>query len=186
MIEIEFIILLISLIFSDKRLTNYDLIKLLIIFLVCTADPPPQKCIADEDEFSQGKNDNNYRSMQNNEDKIIIDDKLIKSKEEEEEDQSKDDITKSIENNIIKNKYSDDKNSPKSGDSLKYDKKDSIDKIRLIDILKKRYKGVNITVSLANSSTFTGEVITVYKGILIVKGSNITYYIDGDYIVSFF
>lgn len=65
-------------------------------------------------------------------------------------------------------------------------KKNSIDKIRLIDILKKRYKGVNITVSLANSSTFTGEVITVYKGILIVKGSNITYYIDGDYIVSFF
>lgn len=164
--HIEFIIFLISLIFIDKRLTNYDLIRLLIIFFICTSD-----LSEDKDKFSECKNDNNdnYRSIQNGEDEVIIDDKTISPQDD-----------KTIKSKNERKKFF------KGTDSLKYNKGYSLDKIKLIDILKKRYKGVSITVSLVNSSEFTGEVVNVYKGILVIKGSNITYYIDGDYIVSFF
>lgn len=59
------------------------------------------------------------------------------------------------------------------------------ERIKLSDIIKKRYKGVNITLSLVNSNTLSGEVISVYKGIIIIKGNNVTYYIDQDFVVSF-
>lgn len=59
------------------------------------------------------------------------------------------------------------------------------EKIKLSDIIKKRYKGVNITLSLINSDTLSGEVISVYKGIIIIKGNNVTYYIEEDFVVSF-
>lgn len=57
---------------------------------------------------------------------------------------------------------------------------------RLTDIITKHYKGVSITVTLTNSNVIIGEVISVYNNILVIKGANKLYYVDGKYVVSFY
>lgn len=55
----------------------------------------------------------------------------------------------------------------------------------IADIVKVLHQGENIKVSLANGNKVCGEVISSYKGLLILKNEDVFHYINGKYIVCF-
>ncbi|MGE5629227.1 MAG: hypothetical protein ACM3X7_14160 [Solirubrobacterales bacterium] len=61
------------------------------------------------------------------------------------------------------------------------------DSIGLLDIIREKYKGINIAISLINSpNPLTGEVLNSTKEVLVVKSNGIVYFIDKDKIVYFY
>ena len=55
----------------------------------------------------------------------------------------------------------------------------------ITEVILEIYQGVNITLSLSNGNTVSGEVVGLYHGILILRNAGIINYIKGEAIVSF-
>lgn len=147
--HIEFIIFLISLIFIDKRLTNYDLIKLFIIFIICTLDFSPSECAQDKNKFLECKDDcnDNYRSIQKKEDKVIMDDKMADLQDHKTADPQHDKAVNlknsekvALQDSKAVSPQKECRKFFKNAAGMKYNRENDQDKIKLTDILKKGIK----------------------------------------------